>query len=105
LPAGRITFLKCKENSIFVNAKKIAAGLTTESVTCLDDNGLLIERDLKVTPLGDQINFHSSRYADRLMVHPNQLANILANPISLRRLKRVHPTYPEDSIKYYTLSN
>jgi len=52
----------------------------------------VIERDLKVTPLGDQINFHSSRYADRLMVHPNQLANILANPISLRRLKRVHPT-------------
>jgi len=50
-----------------------------------------IERDLKVTPLGDQSNFHSSRYADRLMVHPNRLANILANPISLRRLKRVHP--------------
>jgi len=51
----------------------------------------VIERDLKVVPLGDQINFHSSRYADRLRAHPNPLANDLVDPISLRRLKRIHP--------------
>jgi len=32
-PADRITFLERKENSLFVDAKEIDAGLTTESVT------------------------------------------------------------------------
>jgi len=51
----------------------------------------VIERDFKVVPLGDQINFHSSRYANRLSAHSNTLANDLVDPISLRRLKRIHP--------------
>jgi len=51
----------------------------------------VIEGDLKGVPLGYQINFHSSRYADRLSAHLNTLANDLVDPISLRCLKRIHP--------------
>lgn len=38
-------------------------------------------RDLQTTVIGDQINLHSSRYADRLATHPKTLASSLASPL------------------------
>jgi len=44
--ADRIIFLKRNENFISVDANKIAAGLTIESVTCPNDDGLHLKMDL-----------------------------------------------------------
>lgn len=49
----------------------------------------IIQHDVKITSVKDEITNFSKKYADRLSVHPNELAAIHLNADNdLRRLKR-----------------
>lgn len=49
-----------------------------------------IHEELDMNTVKEEIRLVSSRYHQRLKVHPNELATILANPRSAKRLKRFH---------------
>lgn len=50
-----------------------------------------LHTDLEMPTIAELIGRHSTRYADRISAHPNQLAANLATNTINRRLKRSHP--------------